>query len=125
MIPMWFYLHGHSLLRDGHQVVDEVGRSDCRLRLRRPTRMNPQKSNSSYQETLDYIITTTLAFLLMMDNKWRANLHNVFLIRFNLRLPVESFTHVLTVVKVLFFSTASFWGTCQISTSISEASSLG
>jgi hypothetical protein len=87
--------------------------------------MNPQRSDSSYHESVDYRITTTLAFLLMMDNEWRANLHDVILIRFNLRSPVESFIHVLTVVKVLFFSTASFWGACQISTSISVASSLG
>jgi hypothetical protein len=107
MRHMWFYLHGHSLLRDGHQVVDEVGSPDCDLRLWRLTMLIPQRSNSSYHESVDYRITTTLAFLLMMDNEWRANLHDVILIRFNLRSPVESFIHVLTVVKVLFFSTAA------------------
>jgi hypothetical protein len=50
---VWFYLHGHSLLRDGHQVVDEVGRLDCGLRLWRPTMMNPQRSGSSYRTTVE------------------------------------------------------------------------
>jgi hypothetical protein len=87
--------------------------------------MIPQRSDYSYHESVDYRITTTLAFLLIMDNEWHANLHDVILIRFNLGLPVESFIHVLTVVKVLFFATALFWGACQISTSIFVASILG
>jgi hypothetical protein len=86
MRHMWFYLHGHSLLRDSHQVVDEAGLPDCGLRLRRPTMMIPQRSDYSYHESVDYRITTTLAFLLIMDNEWHANLHDVILIQVQFRI---------------------------------------
>jgi hypothetical protein len=48
-------------------------------------------------------------------------INSVTPLRFSQRLIVEHFIHVLTDVKVLFFSTWSFSGACQISTSVSAA----
>jgi hypothetical protein len=60
----------------------------------------------------------------MMDKMATQIINSVTPIRFSQRLIVEHFIHVLTDVKVLFFSTWSFLGACQISTSVSAASSL-
>jgi hypothetical protein len=42
-----------------------------------------------------------------MDNEWRANLHDVILIRFNLRLPVESF--IQTALNTNFSLVLGTW----------------
>jgi hypothetical protein len=60
----------------------------------------------------------------MVDKMATRIINDVVLIRFSQRLIVEDFIHALTDVKVLFFSTWSFWGACQISTLISVASSF-
>jgi hypothetical protein len=44
----------------------------------------------------------------MVDKMATQIINNVTLIRFSQRLIVEDFIHVLTDVKVLFFSTWSF-----------------
>jgi hypothetical protein len=60
----------------------------------------------------------------MVDKMATQIINDVTLIRFSQRLIVEDFIHVLTDVKVLFFSMWLFSGACQISTLVSVASSL-
>jgi hypothetical protein len=111
-------------MRDGHQVVDEVGRPDrsrtseidndddrgatlATIKLRQHNYNNSSLSTDDDQMRPAKINTMRISSGSIYECLWR------------------SFIHVLTVVKVLFFSIASFWGTCQISTWISVASSLG
>jgi hypothetical protein len=60
----------------------------------------------------------------MVDKMAMRIINSVTPIRISQRLIVEAFIHVLTDVKVLFFSTWSFLGACQISMSVSVGLSL-
>jgi hypothetical protein len=60
----------------------------------------------------------------MVDKMETQIINSVTPIRFSQRLIVEDFIHVLTDVKVLFFSKWLFTGACQISMSVSVALSL-